>query len=428
MAISLKNYVNITSGVGGESVASRRELILRVFTPNMAKTVNKEGEHVDAMTEANHYVVEYITAAAVSEAFGANSPEYKIAVKYFGHVSKSITSPQKISFAYWKDSQGGVSSSTQRLDAATAFEQNQAENNNFGSFMFLNLENYITGTPQAVQKKIAEANAALNYMFLYSTSGADISHTKGTYTYNDLSEVLEGVSKSVGTCVTLDSTKLEDGTELDETDGVYRTKRDFAELIPCAMFAATRYDKLNSTKTFMYQPFDGFKTEVSSDIKKGEYDPINVNYIGCTQQAGKLIAFYQNGNNVDGVETSVYCNEVWLKDAISTELFNLLMALEKVPANDKGKAQAELMVLGVVKEALANGTITPGKELTNVNKVYIGQITGDDNAWEQVYAEGYWFNVTVTFDKIYNRYKASYDLIYSKGDAIRYIDGRDIMI
>lgn len=423
MAISLKNYVNITSGVGGEATASRREMILRVFTPNMAKTVNASGASVDAMTESNNYVVEYKSAASVNTAFGSTSPEYKIATKYFGHVSKSITSPQKISFAYWKDSQGGVSTSTKRQDPVVAFEESQAANNNFGSFMFLNLENYISGTPQSVIKKIAEANNALNYMYLYSVSGADSTKTSGTATFNDLNEVIEGVGTTVGTCITLDSTKIDDGKEEDGSP-----KRDFAELIPCAMFAATKYDKSNSTKTFMYQPFDGFKTEVSTDEKKDNYDNENVNYIGCTQQAGKLISFYQNGNNADGVETSVYCNEVWLKDAIATELFNLLMALEKVPANDRGKAQAELMVLGVVKEALSNGTIEPGKELTNTQKVYIGQLTNDDEAWEQVYGEGYWFNVTISYDTSYKRYKASYDLIYSKGDAVRYIEGRDIMI
>lgn len=419
MAISLKNYVNVTSGVGGEATATRRELILRAFTPNMAKNADS----TDAMTASNNYIVEYITADAVCAAFGATSPEYKIALSYFGHVSKSITSPQKISFAYWKDSQGGVSTSTKRMDAAQAFSESQSANNNFGSYLFVNLENYITGTPKSIIEKIAKANAALNYMYLYSVSGADVQYTHGTSTYNDLNEVLEGAGTQVGTCVTLDSTKVDQGSEEDGSP-----KRDFAELIPCAMFAATKYDKRNSTKTFMYQPFSGFKTEVSTDEKKANYDNENVNYIGCTQQAGKLISFYQNGNNVDGVETSVYCNEVWMKDAISTELFNLLMALEKVPANDRGKSQAELMVLGVVKEALLNGTIEAGKPLENVQKVYIGEITGDENAWEQVYAEGYWFNVTISYDKTYKRYKASYDLVYSKGDAVRYIEGRDIMI
>lgn len=423
MAISLKNYVNVTSGVGGQPTASRRELILRVFTPNMAMTTDENKNAVNAMTEKNNFIVEYTDHAQVGEAFGIKSPEYKIAASYFGHVSKSITKPKKISFAYWKDSGGGVSTSTKRMDAVQAFEESQQANNNFGSFFFVNLDNYITGTPKSVIEAIAKSNAAYNYMYLFSTSGADISKTKGTVTYNDLGEVVEGAAEYSGTCVTLDSTKLDTGTNDDGSP-----KRDFAELIPCAMFAATRYDKRNSTKTFMYQPFTGFKTEVTTDEKKNNYDNENVNYIGCTQQAGKLISFYQNGNNVDGIETSVYCNEIWLKDAISTELFNLLMALEKVPANDRGKSQAELMVLGVVKEGLLNGTIEPTKPLDNVQKAYIESLTGDENAWEQVYADGYWFNVEISYDTQYKRYKASYDLIYSKGDSVRYIEGRDIMI
>lgn len=423
MAISLKNYVNVTSGVGGQPTATRRELILRVFTPNMAMTEDKNGNKVNAMTEGNNFIVEYTDHGQVSDAFGATSPEYKIAVTYFGHVSKSITKPKKISFAYWKDSTGGVSTSTKRMDAVKAFEESQQANNNFGSFIFVNLDNYITGTPKSVIEAIAKSNAAYNYMYLFSVSGADISKTKGTVTYNDLGEVLDGADKFSGTCVTLDSTKLDTGSEEDGTP-----KRAFAELIPCAMFAATRYDKRNSTKTFMYQPFTGFQAEVTTDEKKNNYDNENVNYMGCTQQAGKLITFYQNGNNVDGIETSIYCNEIWMKDAISTELFNLLMALEKVPANDRGKAQSELMILGVTKEALLNGTIEAGKPLDNVQKAYIEELTGDENAWEQVYADGYWFNVEISYETKYKRYKASYDLIYSKGDSVRYIEGRDVMI
>ena len=86
------------------------------------------------------------------------------------------------------------------------------------------------------------------------------------------------------------------------------------------------------------------------------------------------------------------------------------------------------MVLGVVKEALLNGTIEPTKPLDNVQKAYIESITGDENAWENVYADGYWFNVEIAYDTQYKRYKASYDLLYSKGDSVRYIEGRNIMI
>lgn len=395
MAIPLSEYVSIKSGVGGEAAASRRELIARFFTSN---------ENAVPGYDSNG-IAEYKTVSAVMDDFGADSIEYAVAVKYFGFISKSVTGAKKISFAKWNKVDESPKSAFLRVDGC---------NNNFGSFAFID---YLT--PEEIGE-VAAANATLNYRYLYSVASDK----------KDLNKVLLAISGASGTCVTLDETVSKDPSNV--------SGRAFAEYAPMVLFATTNYSKLNSTKTFMYQKFTNLPDEVDSEDEKKKYDQFEcenghkypVNYIGCTQQAGKLISFYQNGNNVDEtiLETSVYCNEVWMKDAIATSLFNLMMALEKVQANDKGKTQCEMMVMGIVKEAVNNGTIQAGKELTDVQKVYIESITGDEDAWKSVFLNGYWFTISITYDDSISKYKASYDLIYSKGDAVRYMEGRDIMI
>lgn len=89
MSISITRYVDITSGVGGTSAVAQRELILRLFTTN------------DAVAAGS--VVELTTLDDVESLFGTNSEEYRRATSYFGWVSKSITSPKKISFAHWSE-------------------------------------------------------------------------------------------------------------------------------------------------------------------------------------------------------------------------------------------------------------------------------------------------------------------------------------
>ena len=85
MAISIRKYVDITSGIGAGVVVKLRELILRVFTSNpLLPTLS---------------IKEFTSSADVGEYFGLASEEYLRSLFYFGWVSKSTTRPSKISFA-----------------------------------------------------------------------------------------------------------------------------------------------------------------------------------------------------------------------------------------------------------------------------------------------------------------------------------------
>ena len=87
MAIRKEKFVDITSKLGGASVASRRSLTARVFTASPALGF--------------HQIAQFNNADEVMEFFGSDSKEYKFAVKYFGFVSKSATKAESISFAGW---------------------------------------------------------------------------------------------------------------------------------------------------------------------------------------------------------------------------------------------------------------------------------------------------------------------------------------
>ena len=136
----------------------------------------------------------------------------------------------------------------------------------------------------------------------------------------------------------------------------------------------------------------------------------------------------------DGTDAAVYCNEIWLKDAMATEILNLEIALNKIPANDDGLGMIEAVLQGVIGEALndgtGNGTISAGKALTNTQKAYITQITGDSTAWQTVQLNGYVLTVKLTQSVVNGatKYIADYTLIYSKGDSIRKVEGRHILI
>lgn len=87
MTISISRYVDITSGVGGDGGVPRREFGLRQFTQNPLVPAGA--------------VVSFTQLADVQKFFGTAADEYKAAEKYFGFVSKQISSPKRMSVVRW---------------------------------------------------------------------------------------------------------------------------------------------------------------------------------------------------------------------------------------------------------------------------------------------------------------------------------------
>jgi hypothetical protein len=137
------------------------------------------------------------------------------------------------------------------------------------------------------------------------------------------------------------------------------------------------------------------------------------------------------GLSTDAVDMNTYANEQWLKDAAGSAIMSLLLSMPKVSANEKGRAQLLTVIQSVIDTALFNGTIAIGKTLNTIQKLYIGSITGDDLAWHQVQAIGYWVDCVlesyVTVDGR-TEWKASYTLMYGKDDVVRSVDGSHILI
>lgn len=373
MAISQKRYIDITSGVGGTPVAGQRELICRVMTTNsLANTAP---------------VLEFTSLENVATVFATSTDEYKFAAKYFGYISKSITAPKKISFAFY-----GADGET----PVEAMQRTADDSNNFGSFVFI--EDLTTQEIGAV----AQWANTTNVQFLYSVPVTSEN-------YSQIQAATDGMN----------------GVWLQLDDG------DFAEYMPCAILAAINYSRTNAAVTFMFQQFGGANATVTTDTLADQYDAVKVNYYGATQSAGQRLAFLQRGVLQGSIEDAgVYCNEMWLKDAIIVAAFNLFMAVGKVPANLKGNAMIGGVMIDIFDLALQNGTFIPQKNLTSIQKAYIENLTNDPEAWFTVYNNGYYF--TASIDPVttngQTNYVFNYILIYSKGDAVKKIEGSDILI
>ena len=284
------------------------------------------------------------------------------------------------------------------LDAFLASVQ---ASDNFGSFAFA----YPISQAQALA--VAQQNDTYNVKFMYTIA---IAEADAASYYGALSG-LSGVATTLAPLTT-----------------------EFPELLPSAILAATPYSKRNSVQNYMYQQ-GSLTPSVSTDTVANTMDANRVNYYGRTQTAGQFIDFYQRGVMMglatDPVDMNTYANEMWFKDAAGVEIMTLLLALSRVSANSTGRGQQLAVLQKTIEQATKNGTISIGKPFTTAQKLAIGQLTDDDNAWQQVARIGYWIDVLiesyVTTDGR-TEWKGVYTLIYSKDDAIRKVEGSHVLI
>ena len=87
MAINIRRYIDIVSGVGGGAGVRQRDLIGRLFTANPILPAGTLLEATDI--------------ESVGAYFGTASEEYKRAQFYFSWISKNTTRAKKIGFARW---------------------------------------------------------------------------------------------------------------------------------------------------------------------------------------------------------------------------------------------------------------------------------------------------------------------------------------
>lgn len=271
--------------------------------------------------------------------------------------------------------------------------------NNFGSFSFLSVltNEQITEVAQWTQTQ------NIRYMFCQRVTPEDYAVVQ------PLVSTYDGVSL--------------------EYDAI--TDNSYSFIIPMAIMASTDYERVNGTVAYMYTQFAGMPVSVDTTSLSDTLDGLRINYYGATQQAGQLVAFYQPGMLQGSVaDQGVYANEIWLKDAMTATFLNQLIATSKWPANSTGVAIGTALAQDVIETAKLNGTISAGKELTAVQKAYITQITGNDNAWREVYLNGCYFTAEIVQETQngQNIFVFKYLLVYSKGDAVRKVDGTHTLI
>lgn len=482
MAISQSKYVNIVSSLGGGSSVSQRELIGRVFTSNYLVPTGRVIEFGGGASTA---------LASIGEYFGFTSDEYEFAKKYFDFTTSANTQPKKLSFARYVNATADATLIGKRnvkladLQAITSgtftitIDGSEVSESGINLSSATSLSDVAEALETALDSNVEYDSA--NGVFVISAD-VSVSYATGTVAealgmvegeaiLSEASEVktpLETVSESAGisnnffsfcfldTLTVADITAVAEWTDAQNVkymysvmvnktnysaiqsavanfDGVALTldiHEEQAQFAPMSAFAAVDYSKPNSTMDVFYKQFK-LTPSVSTDADRIVFDPLRINYYGSTQQAGQIVSFYQDGVLQGSIPSmSVYANEAWLKDSFITDVLNLRLGLDTLPANNTGKSLVLASLMNTVNQALSNGVVLAGKELDATQKAFITTITGDEDGWIAVQNAGYRLSAEIEKYEEYgmSKYKISFLFVYSKGDTINYVDGRDILI
>jgi hypothetical protein len=309
----------------------------------------------------------------------------------------------------WYVSQGAtMTNSAPAAEPVDTFIADVANNNNFGSFIFI----APGGTMPTLEQVTAVAlqNKSYNVMSQYlvlvnETDWVDWQATLGEIGGLGLTMQLSTISG------------------------------EYAEMQPMCVLGATQFDAVNGASGYMFTQ-NTLTPSVNDDILSTALDNARVNYYGSTQVNGQVVSFYQNGvlcgGATDPAAMNIFANEQWLKSFAGTSFFNLMMALKNIGANNQGKGQL-LGIMGntIIPAALNNGTISVGKDLTQEQIQFITEMTGDDKTWQQVQSIGYYYTISFTSSVApsgITQYRARYLLIYAKDDLVMGIDGTHALI
>lgn len=399
MALKISNYIDIKSVIIQGSVGTHDFSGLVFTADSMLDTADAE-----LKSKYDNGGIVAITRDAVPVCFGENTHVSKYAALYFGYGGGNKT-PVVLNVKK-------VSSGT---NAKEAYESAIAESTNFGAFTFLD---------QSLQTIGAIGSGGLMDVGVACKDGENVlvvvctpqneSATKAAFTGNQMVHVV----------VNTTTTEIVPAGEDDDPPAVFANLGTWCFM---SWFASADYTKPDASSTIDYKQFPEAIAEVKTDSVKTAYDADHVNYIGLVQVNGTNLSFYQTGVQMDGTDSGVVRDKIWIDGEISAGWLAIASSANKVPANYVGAAMVRAMVADVAKKGVNNGAILLDKPLTDAQIATIRAYTNRDDAADQVQNNGYYIDTQIVMEPS-GRYVCQYILVYAKGDHIGKVVGTNYLV
>ena len=388
MAIPISEYIDIRSRVLQGTVRGRDFSGLVISADEMKETVPEAYAAIKTRYTSGKPVA--LGKVDVAACFDSTTDVAKFATKYFGF-SGGNHAPAVLNVAFF-DSDDTSATAKSVFDAVTS------EFTNFGAVTFVG--DFALGTTGSGGiLDVASAVEGSGFVLAVAATSSNASAT---------ASALANFSNTAVVVATPAS-----GTNL----GAWMF---------LAWYASADYTAPNASSSIDYVEFGGEPAEVDTITTKRSYDALHLNYIGLVQVYGQNRMFYQTGVNMDGIDSGVVRDRLWLESEIQAGWFNLNNGTVRVEASYVGAAKVRAMIVGVATRAIDNGVILIDKPLTEAQIAEIASLTGNATAADSVVNTGYYVDAKILPDG--DRYVCQYTLVYAKGDHIGKVTGANYLV
>ncbi len=188
MSVSISRYIDITSGVGGGNNVSTRNLGGLLITNNPLCPTGA--------------IVSFNSAAQVGSFFGTSSEEYYRAEFYFGWISKSITTPNQLSFWFWN---AGCNTSSLIYGLQATYSHSTFTAVTTGDFTLTvgGYTSHLTGLNFSTATSLGGVTSVASILqtAIRAVSAGGVAWTAATVTFDSLNNRFDFVSGANGTDV-----------------------------------------------------------------------------------------------------------------------------------------------------------------------------------------------------------------------------------
>ena len=123
-----------------------------------------------------------------------------------------------------------------------------------------------------------------------------------------------------------------------------------------------------------------------------------------------------------------FVNQIYLNNQLKLSIFGLMLALNSIPYNEEGYSRIRAAILDPVNEALNNGTIRAGTELSESQKTQVMSKIGKDVSRE-LFSQGWYLQINAATAQIRSRRGSpSMTFLYNDGGSIHQITLPSIVI
>ena len=157
--------------------------------------------------------------------------------------------------------------------------------------------------------------------------------------------------------------------------------------------AAFDWNRRQGVINFAFKSQSGLAAVVTDGAEASNLEAAGVNYYGRWATRNPEFVFLYNGT-VSGKYKwlDAYVNAIWLRSAVQISCMDGLTMAGRVPYNEMGYTQISAWLQDPINQAVFNGVIDAGVELSEKQKAEVYIEAGEDIS-EQLFTEGYYFQV-----------------------------------